>query len=102
MISVSLYIFVPICAVVLLLLYISFVQYKRAEKAIEAANILASNMNQIQDYIQEASATLADPQLRAAFEADDEVGTFFKQILSIQGVLDQVIPGHEETVTNVE
>lgn len=102
MISVNLILFLVICAAVPILLYISHVQYKRAEKALEAANILASNMEQIQNYIQEASATLADPQLRAAFEADDEVGVFFKQILSIQEVLDQVMPGHEETVTDVE
>ena len=102
MISISLYIFVPICAVALVLLYISFVQYKRAEKALQAANVLIYNMGQIRDYITEASATLANPQLRAAFEADDEVGTFFKQITSIQEVLDQVIPRNEETGTELE
>lgn len=96
MISINLILFIVICAAVPVLLYISRIQYKRAENALEVADILMSNMEQIQNYIQEASATLANPQLRAAFEADDEVGTFFKQISNIQEVLDQFIPKSDD------
>lgn len=85
-----------------MLLYISFVQYRRAEKALEAANVLLFNMEQINEYIQEASTTLANPQLRAAFEADDEVGVFFKQIESIQEVLDQILPQSNEKTSDTE
>ena len=102
MISVNLILFIAICTAVPILLYISCVQYKRAEKALEAANILASNMEQINSYIKETSETLADPQLRAAFEADDEVGTFFKQLTAIQEVLDQFLPENEETSTDIQ
>jgi len=102
MISINSIVFCVICTAVLVLLYISYIQYRRAEKALEAANILMSNMEQVQNYIQEASETLANPQLKAAFEADDEVGTFFKQIISIQEVLDQFVPRNEETSTNVQ
>ena len=102
MISVNLILFIAICTVVPILLYISCIQYKRAEKALETANILAFNMEQIKEYIREASETLANPQLRAAFEADDEVGTFFKQISSIQEVLDQFLPENEEASSNIE
>lgn len=102
MISVNLILFIVICTAVPILLYISYVQYKRADNALEAANILMTNMEQIQNYIREASETLANPQLKAAFEADDEVGTFFKQIVSIQEILDQFVPGNEETSTDVK
>lgn len=103
MISINFIVFLAICAVGLILLYISCVQYKRAEKSLEAARILMTNMEQIQDYIKEASATLANPQLRTAFESDDEVGTFFKQITNIQEVLDQILPSNnEETVSNIQ
>lgn len=100
MIRISLVLFIVICIAIPILLYISCVQYKRAEKALRTADILMTNMESIQFYIQDASATLANPQLRAAFEADDEVGVFFKQLTEIQEVLDQFVPKNEETVTN--
>lgn len=103
MISVNLILFIVICTAVPVLLYISYIQYHRAENAINAANLLGSNMEEIYNYIREASASLADPRLRTAFESDDEVGVFFKQLMGIQEVLDQVLPEHnEETVSNVE
>lgn len=102
MISISIFWTSLICIGVLALLYISFVQYRRAEKALEAANVLLFNMEQINEYIKEASTTLANPQLRAAFEADDEVGVFFKQIESIQEVLDQILPQSNEKTSDTE
>ncbi len=102
MISISIFWTSLICIGVLVLLYISFVQYRRAEKALEAANVLLFNMEQINEYIREASTTLANPQLRAAFEADDEVGVFFKQIESIQEVLDQILPKSNEKTSDTE
>lgn len=66
-------------------------------------DILSTNMKQIATYIKETSATLADPQLQAAFESDDEVGTFFKQIVDIQSILDQFVEEeNEETGTELE
>lgn len=102
MISINFILFIVICTAIPILLYISCIQYKRADNALEAANILMTNMEQIQNYIREASETLANPQLKAAFEADDEVGTFFKQIVSIQEILDQFVPGNEKTSTDVK
>lgn len=92
------------CAVVLLLLYISFIQYKRADKAENAANILADNMVQIQRIISESSALLSSSPLKAAFEADDEVGDFFRNLQSIQEILNQftVEEAHEETSTDIQ
>ena len=100
--SVSLSLFIVLCTVALILLYVSYTQYRRAEKALDVANVLLANMEHIQDYIKEASSTLADPTLQAAFEADDEVGTFFKQIIAIQEVLDEFVPKNEETSTDVQ
>lgn len=100
--SVSLSLFIVLCTVALILLYVSYTQYRRAEKALDVANVLLANMEHIQDYIKEASSTLADPKLKAAFEADDEVGTFFKQIIAIQEVLDEFVPKNEETSTDVQ
>ena len=99
--SVSLSLFIVLCTVALILLYVSYTQYRRAEKALDVANVLLANMEH-QDYIKEASSTLADPKLKAAFEADDEVGTFFKQIIAIQEVLDEFVPKNEETSTDVQ
>ena len=100
--SVSLSLFIVLCTVALILLYVSYTQYRRAEKALDVANVLLANMEHIQDYIKEASSTLADPKLKEAFEADDEVGTFFKQIIAIQEVLDEFVPKNEETSTDVQ
>ena len=100
--SVSLSLFIVLCTVALILLYVSYTQYRRAEKALDVANVLLANMEHIQDYIKEASSTLADPKLQAALEADDEVGTFFKQIIAIQEVLDEFVPKNEETSTDVQ
>ena len=44
---------------------------------------------------------MGNPQLKQAFEADDEVGFFFKELQDIQGVLDSFIPHDEETGTNI-
>ena len=99
--SVSLSLFIVLCTVALILLYVSYTQYRRAEKALDVANVLLVNMEHIQAYIKEASSTPADPKLKAPFEADDEVGTFFKQIIAIQEVLDEFVPKNEETSTDV-
>lgn len=96
MISIHISILISLCAVVLVLLYISFIQYRRAEEATRVADVLLTNMETIKNYVTEASATLANPQLRTAFESDDEVGTFFKQISEIQEVLDQFVVGEDE------
>ena len=100
--SINLSLFIAVCIVALILLYVSYTQYRRAEKALDVANVLLANMEHIQDYIKEASSTLADPKLKAAVEADDEVGTFFKQIIAIQEVLDEFVPKNEETSTDVQ
>lgn len=85
-----------------MLLYISFVQYRRAERALEAANILAANMSTISDFIKDADEKMANPKLKQAFEADDEVGFFFKQIEGIQNTLSNFISQDEKAVTDVE
>lgn len=96
MINLSLTVFILICAVILLLLYISFIQYRRAEKATNIADILMSNMSSIYDYIRESSQSLENPQLRQAFESDDEVGTFFKDLQNIQETLEQILPENQQ------
>lgn len=102
MITLPIWIFTGICIVVAVLLYISFVQYRRAEKTSNVVNVLASNMSTIYNYIQEASERMGNPQLKQAFEADDEVGFFFKELQNIQGVLDSFIPHDEETSTDIQ
>lgn len=86
---------------VAVLLYISFVQYKRADNAIQAASNLLDNMNIVYDYIREATEQMGNSQLKQAFEADDEVGFFFKELQNIQETLATFVP-HEETVADVE
>lgn len=90
-----------ICVAVAVLLYISFIQYRRAEKTSSTASVLMSNMFTIYNYIQEASEQMGNPQLKQAFEADDEVGFFFKELQDIQGTLDSFIPHDEETSTDL-
>ncbi len=102
MMTLPIWIFTGICIVVAVLLYISFVQYRRAEKALNVSSVLASNMSTIYNYIQEASERMGNPQLKQAFEADDEVGFFFKELQDIQGVLDSFIPHDEETSTDIQ
>ena len=101
MIQVPIWVIVLGCIAVALLLYISFVQYRRAEKSLQAANMLASNMSTIYSYIQQATEKMENPKLKQAFEADDEVGFFFQQLEDIQRTLATFVP-HEETVTDVE
>lgn len=100
---ISLAIFIPVCTVAVLLLYISIVQYKRAENALQFADTLMQNMETIQDYIKEATGKMNNPNLKQAFESDDEVGFFFKELQNIQETLTSIIPdNNEETVTDVE
>lgn len=95
--------FVVVCIVAALLLYISIVQYKRAEKALQFADTLMQNMETIQEYIKEATDKMENPRLKQAFEADDEVGFFFKELQNIQETLTSIIPdNNEETVTDLE
>jgi len=102
MITLNLLQTIVICAVVLLLLYISFIQYRRADKATEAADILASNLNTISEYIREATEKMNNPRLKQAFESDDEVGFFFKELQNIQETLTNFTSQDEETSTDVE
>lgn len=101
MINLPLYAFILICTVTALLLYISIVQYRRAEKALRVADTLLTNMSTIQEVIKEGTEKMNNPQLKQAFEADDEVGFFFKQLEEIQGTLSTFLP-NEETVTDIE
>lgn len=99
MIELPVYLFVILCTVIVLLLYISFIQYQRADKTSQIANVLLSNMKTIYDFITEATEKMGNPQLKQAFEADDEVGFFFKELESIQETLSTFVP-HEETSTD--
>lgn len=102
MININLILFIGICTVTALLLYISIIQYRRAENALKFADTLMQNMGHIQHYISEATEKMNNPHLKQAFEADDEVGFFFKQLEEIQGVLSTFLPNNEETVTDIE
>ena len=75
MIEVPIWVIVLVCIAVAILLYISFIQYQRAEKSLQAANMLASNMSTIYSFIQQATEKMENPQLKQAFEADDEIWT---------------------------
>lgn len=101
MIEIPIWIFVVMCIAVLLLLYISFVQYRRADRSSEVIDTLINNMQTIHDFISEASERLGDSNLRAAFESDDEVGFFFKEIQEIQNTLSTFVE-NEETSTDVK
>ncbi len=101
MIQVPIWVIVLGCIVVGTLLYISFIQYQRAEKSLQAASILANNMSTVYTYIEQATEKMENPKLKQAFEADDEVGFFFKQLEDIQNTLASFVP-HEETVTDIE
>ena len=102
MISLHIAVFVSICMVVGMLLYISIVQYRRAENALKIADNLLQNMNIIQDFIKEATDKMDNPRLKQAFESDDEIGFFFKQLEEIQETLATFLPSNEETVTDIE
>lgn len=70
--------------VILTLLYISCIQYKRANKAETIANLLADKFVEIRNDLIEASETLNEnPKLKVAFEGDDEVGDFFKLLQKV-------------------
>jgi len=69
--------------------YIATVQYSKANKLQSIADTLAANMNSISKVIEDADEMMESVTLRKAFENDDEVGTFFKQLKDIQDVLSQ-------------
>lgn len=96
MINLPVTVFIVMCAAILILLYISFVQYRRADKATNIADVLMANMNSIHDFIRESSQSLGNPQLRQAFESDDEVGSFFKELQNIQETLEQILPENQQ------
>lgn len=101
MIEIPIWIFSVMCIAVVLLLYISFVQYRRADRSSEIIGTLMSNMQTIHDFISEASNRLGDSNLRAAFESDDEVGFFFKELQDIQNTLSTFVE-NEKTGTDIE
>lgn len=80
-----------ICALALLLVFtvvLLFIQFRRADKATSMAIQLVWRLQEIADYVEEASAVLDQtPQIKVAFEADDEVGAFFTQLENIKNVL---------------
>lgn len=92
---------VILIAAVLAAAYLFIVQYRRAEKATRFADILLQNMEIIHAFISEATTKMSDPKLKQAFESDDEIGFFFKELEDIQGVLESFVH-YEETVTDVE
>lgn len=59
-------------------------------------------MNVIKNYIREATEKMNNPQLKQAFESDDEVGFFFKELQGIQETLTTFLPDNEETITDIE
>lgn len=88
MINLPIILFVGICTAVLVLSYISFVQVRRADKAETIATQLVDRLQEISNYIYDADESLnQNPQVRAAFESDDEVGDFFQQLENIKDVL---------------
>lgn len=59
-------------------------------------------MQTVQQYITTATEKMENPRLKQAFESDDEVGFFFKQLEDIQSTLATFVPENEETVTDIE
>ena len=100
--TINIALFIGICTVAALLLYISIIQYRRAEKALQFGETLLTNMGIIQNYIKEATAKINDSQLKQAFESDDDIGFFFKELQGIQETLTTFLPDNEETVTDIE
>ena len=100
--TINVALFIGICTVTALLLYISIIQYRRAEKALQFGETLLDNMNVIKKYIREATEKMNDPQLKQAFESDDEIGFFFKELQGIQETLTTFLPDNEETITDIE
>lgn len=92
MISLSIVWLVVGCVAILILLYISFIQYKRANKAETIANLLADKFVEIRNDLIEASETLNEnPKLKVAFESDDEVGDFFKLLQNVAKELESSV-----------
>ena len=86
--TIGILVFVFMCLVVAVSLSITHIQVKKVYKAEQVISQLVTRLQEISDYIFEASATLdGNPQLKRAFEEDDEVGSFFKQLESIKEVL---------------
>ena len=61
-----------------------------------------SNMETIHSFISEASERLGNSNLKIAFESDDEVGFFFKELQDIQNTLETFVGKDEETSTDIE
>jgi hypothetical protein len=100
--TINVALFIGICTVTALLLYISIIQYRRAEKALQFGETLLDNMGVIKKYIREATEKMNNPQLKQAFESDDEIGFFFQELQSIQETLTTFLPDNEETITDIE
>ena len=64
----------------------------------EICNNLVSALETIQDVISEANQILdQSPNLKIAFENDDETGIYFSELQSIQKQLNQFLKNEQET-----
>ena len=81
--------------VLCLVSYIAWIQWSKVGKLEDIANTLARKLDDIGDTIKDAKQRLDNPRLKEAFSNDDEVGTFFKEIESIQNELNLYIPDEE-------
>lgn len=68
--------------------YAQYIQNKRYE---EIVDVFSNNFQSLYEIIVSVSDKLDNEHLRRAFEADDEVGDFFKEILSIQEILQKFV-----------
>lgn len=78
-----------------ILTFLVFIQYSRANKLEELLSIELENREKIQKIIEESSEIFRS-ELSGAFQNDDEVGQFFKNLVRIQDELNLFVKNHIE------
>lgn len=71
-------------------------QVQREHRLEEIINQALSKLDQLKGVLAESKAILSEnPRLKEAFEHDDEVGDYFKKLVSIQNLLEESINGED-------
>lgn len=71
--------------------YVNYNILRKLEKQEDILKGYLEYLDSISRIIELSNKRFEDSRLKKAFESDDEVGFFFKQLKSIQDVLDQFI-----------
>lgn len=82
---------ISLSILLLISVYVNINTLKKLEKQEDILKGYLEYLDNISRIIELSNERFKDSRLKKAFESDDEVGFFFKQLKNIQDVLDQFI-----------